>query len=79
MGAVPPLPRRPLLSRCSTADQAAAALGHSVSGYYAEMRDATPADTVGSLTTGGCPVPTYNLQTAEQALLRMPVLVEHLV
>jgi hypothetical protein len=32
----------------------------SVSGYYAGMRNATRADTVGTLTIGGYLVPTYN-------------------
>src|SRR5260370_4383014 len=38
--------------------------------------DATRADTVGTLTTGGYLEPTYNFQTAGQALLSMLVLVE---
>jgi hypothetical protein len=79
MGAAPSLPPWPLSSRCSMADQAAAARGRRVSGYCAGMRDGTRADTVNSLTTGGCPVPTSNLWTFERALLSMLMVVEHLV
>lgn len=48
-----------------------------MSGYYAEMCDATRADTVGTLTTGGELAPTYNFQTAAQALVSTLVLADH--